>query len=458
MHTEILRTGLAALMTLSFLGAPVPAEEPNADQPAVAAAAQGAFGIPVHGSFSVRYRGRWTDKDTEDHDVFSTLGLDIGDAGRQRVTFHMLGRVAGDLDGERDTEGLFVFDSIEDTYGSSINAQLYHAYFDVHETGLLETVRLGRQSVIDTPEVAYFDGARIETEEFGPLQARVGAYGGISVHLFESSPDDDILYGGFLQARPWTGGKIRGDFMHAEDTKRFTGSRREDDLFGLSVWQTLCPYAQVHAAYTWLDDDDRDVLGRLNVNVPRFDLRTQLSYYRQLETQNEFAIEFDPFYTSNFSLFPYEQVRWLVSKGFGENFWVEGGIDARRLEDADDVNIYNRAFDRYHLTLSTADLPIEGLSLSLTGELWESPARDVDSFGADVTHQCTDRLKASLGTYYSLYKYDFLNSTEKDDVQTYYARVVYKLTDALKADVRYEFEDDDFERYHQVRIGLQWSF
>lgn len=473
------RTVLAAPLAALILVAPTTgsAEEQNAgaDGAALGANADGAavggdagdvrrtpglslLDIPVHGFLSIKYRSRWTDKATKDNDAFANLGLDFGDPAKNRVTGHFLARGASDFDGKKDQQGSFAYDSIEDTYSSNVTGRLYHAYFDLHDVELFDTIRLGRQSIYDTPEVAYFDGARLETEETGPFRLRLGAYGGVSVNRFESSRDDDLLFGGFLQARPWRGGKLRADLMHSQDDKRFTGTERQDELYTFSVWQGFTQYARFHANYGYLEGKNRDVLGRVDVQVPEWDLRAQVSYYQIFNTQHEYSLEFDPLYTSNIELSPYHQVTWLASKGIGDHFVVEGGSDVRRLKHDHDFAMYNREFDRFYLTLSSIDLPAEGLSLSLTGEIWDSPGQHINSFGADVTHQCSDQLTSSVGTYYSLFKYDFLDIQERDDVQTYYLKAVYKFTDRLKGDIRYEFEDDEFDEYHQVRVGLLWSF
>lgn len=183
----------------------------------------------------------------------------------------------------------------------------------------------------------------------------------------------------------------------------------------------------------------------------------QASFYELLRTQRDYALEFDNFFSSALEYRPYTQVRGLVSKGFGEHFTLDAGADGRWLRDGDDEGAYNHEFERYFVTPTLQRVPWKGLSLSVTGEFWNSD-EDVWSWGADATHKCTEALKVSLGTFYSLYKYDYYAASERDDVRTIYARVRWKLENNLRLDGGYEYEHSDFDTIQTVRLGVTWDF
>lgn len=412
------------------------------------------LGFPVHGFASLRYRARFTDGDS-DQDLYETLSLNLGAPDRHRITAHFLGRLTEDIDGHRDQGRFFVFDSITDTYKSNVNGRIYYAYVDVHRLPVLEKIRLGRQTIYETPALAYFDGGQVETQDLWDFKLKLGGYAGVPVHLFESSPEGDVLAGAYVQGRPWKGGRARFDYMHASDETTLGVSR--DDLFGAAIWQSLGDHVHLHALYTFLEDRSRDLLLRGTYQQPEWDFRIQGSYYELITAQRDLALEFDPFFSAAFEHSPYRQTRWLASKGLGEHFAVEGGIDLRRLKDLNDEGAFNRDFERYFLTPSVHDFPAKGLSASITGEIWDSRGRDIRSAGADVSYQFNSKLKTSIGTYYSLYKYDFFADRERDHVQTYYFKVVYKWIRDLRTDLEYEFEDDEFDEYHVLRVGLTWS-
>lgn len=410
-----------------------------------------------HGSILLRYRARWT-KDTSDQDLHSRLWLDVGDADRHPVTLHVLARGTADLDGSRDREGFFVFDDITDTFDEPVNGRLYDAYLDFHRLPLFEMARLGRQVIYDTPEVAYLDGARLETGDFDFLDSRAGGYAGVPVHLYESSPSGDLTYGAFAQARPWTGARIRTDWMHVDDEDGELFSRHRDDLVGFGVWQSLFEHVQLHGFYSLLEGESRDLSFRGTYYHPGWKLHLQTRYYELLQTQRDHSIDFDPFFAQMFEYHPFRQLTVLVSQGLGDHFTAEVGFDLRRVRRDGDIGRFNRDFERYHITGILRDILEEGLSISATGEVWDSVGRDVVTVGADLSYHLESTFKASLGTYYSYFKYDVLTGQEREDVRTYYGRLDYDVTGSVTAEVLYQLEDDDFDRYHEVRLGVRWSF
>jgi hypothetical protein len=412
------------------------------------------FGIPIHGSLSSRLRFRWTGSD-HDTDLYETLSLTVGDAERQTVTGYLLARMAVDLDGTTHSKGYYVFDSIQDTYTSPVTAQLYEAYGDLHRVGPVELARLGRQTLYETPVVAYLDGARVETEDLTGLKLRFGGYGGVPVHFYESSPQGDLIAGLYGQVQPWKGGRARVDWMHVDDQTYFGDFG--NDLFGFSAWQELFERVQLYGQYTRLEGRSRDVTARATWREPEWDLVVQGWFYELLRTQRDYAIEFDPFYNAALEYHPYLQTRVLVGKGIGEYVTVDGGAEVRRLKDPADEGDFNHNFQRFFVTPTVQGVGLKGLSVSLTGEIWKSDD-EIRSWGADVTQKFTEALRGSVGTYFSLYKYDYYSATERDDVRTYYLRLRYKLAKDLRLDGGYEYEHSSVDTIQTLRLGVIWDF
>ena len=425
---------------------PVPEPEPTWGERLI--------GIPVRGTLTSRLRLRWTAEE-HDTDLYETLSLSVGDADRQTVTAYVLARAAADLDGKTDANGYYIFDSLEDTYSTAVTAQLYEAYADVHRLGPVELARLGRQSYYETPVVIAFDGGRVETEALTGVKLQGGVYGGVPVHYYESAREGDWAVGAYAQARPLKGSRVRFDWMHVEDENYFGENR--NDLFGLSAWQDLFERVSLYAQYTRLEERSRDVQARATWREPAWDLVVQGSFYELLQTQRDYALEFDPYYNAALEYHPYYQVRGMAAKGLGEHVTVDGGVDARWLRDAGDEGAYNHEFRRYFVTPAVQDLPVKGLTASVTGEYWDSDD-DVWSWGADLTHKCTAALRASVGTFFSLYKYDYYASNERENVRTFYAKVRYRLAEGLRLDVAYENERNSDDTVNTVKLGLTWDF
>lgn len=415
--------------------------------------------VPVHGFLTTRYRMRATG-DTKDHDAYLYLGLDSGDPLGHKITAHLLSRATLDLDGEQDTRGFYAFDSITDSYDSSLNGRIYYGYVDFHRLGFIEKLRLGRQLIYEAPEVAYFDGIRVDTEMLRSYRKlQFGFYGGVPVHLYESSPRGDALLGAYFQARPWTGGRVRLDYLYAQDDTASTTNR--DHYYSLGIWQTLSERVNLNARYSRINGVDRDLLLRGTYLDAETDLRVQASVNFLFSTQRDLAIEFDPYFASALEYDPYWQARVSLYKGWTKHFATELGADIRQLMDDEDEGAYNHAFTRSYVTLLWPELTMfkRRLDVDITGEMWDSEQnRDYFSIGTDVDYQIHKKLKASIGTAHSLYKYDYYLNIERDHVQTYYARMRYEAAKNVRFDLSYEFEDDDFQDYHTLKLGGRYKF
>jgi hypothetical protein len=92
------------------------------------------------------------------------------------------------------------------------------------------------------------------------------------------------------------------------------------------------------------------------------------------------------------------------------------------------------------------------------GDVWYSDGRDVRSFGFDASRPLWSGWSGSVGSYYSLYKYDMFTNTERDDVRTYYLRVGQEVRDGLSFDLGYELENNDIDDFHTLRLRGVWRF
>ena len=159
----------------------------------------------LRGQLDTRYHSRWTNG-ADDHDLYGTLTLDLGDEDRDRITGHFMGKLAWDVDGAESTASSFY--SLNDTKNGDVTAYVYDAYADVHRVPGFSLLRAGRQSAYETPEFVFFDGLRAESTELGAMRYKLGAYGGLSTHLFEASARDDWTLGGLVR---FSGALTRGE-------------------------------------------------------------------------------------------------------------------------------------------------------------------------------------------------------------------------------------------------------
>ncbi len=422
--------------------------------PTEKAASDEIFGIPVHGAIAMKYRYR-SSSGSSDNDLYQYLSADFGKP-EGRITGHLFLRATEDLDGRQS--GYSALNGIAETY-NTLNARFYYGHVDFHRLGPAELIRAGRQFTDETPVGFHFDGARVDSrpvENWLFLQG--GVYGGIPVHLFESSPRGDYLAGAFAQFQPFEGARVRVDYARVQDRSLY-GTER-NDLLGLGLWKALGP-AFLQLQYNMLDWNSRDLRVRGNYYRPEADLRIEASYFQLFKTQTIESIDLDYFTGVATDYFPYQQVRLLAAKGFGEHFLIQGGVDWRELWNSGDDSTFNRAFRRFYLTPSMTGVGLSGLTVSLTGEIWEVPRSDdgdIITVGLDVTHRCTPEIKLSAGTAYALYKYDYFGAVERENVRTIYLKGTYARKPGLRLDLGYEFEYDEIDTFHVLKFGAGWTF
>lgn len=406
----------------------------------------------LHGSLRTRLRARERDGD-RDLDLYTSLALDGGDAERDAWTWRLDGQVLTDLDGAGDPDSEFF--SLADAQGGDARGYLYEAYAERHDTDELASLRIGRQSDWETPVLLAFDGVRAATRPSGKARAELGGYAGRVVRLYDDAGSDDPVFGLWGGWRAWRAARLRIDWVHLEDEERL-GAERNDLVRG-ALAQTLGERLRLDAAWSWLEGANRDASVRTTWLDAERDLALVATWKRLFEAQGVLAQELDPFTEALLEQAPYWEGRFTASKGFGERWRLEAGVEARRLEDDGDEGAFNHDFDRVWATATVARLPLE-LELALTGERWDAGDDGVDAWGAELSRLLASGARLSVGTDYALYKVDLFQLEERTDVRTWYARWRERRGAGWAWDLGYEYQDDPGADLHTLRIGGTWSF
>jgi hypothetical protein len=406
--------------------------------------------VPVSGMLWTRYRVRHGGGAT-DQDLVARLTVDVGRSDRDDFTFHASARGFVDVDGQRANDP---FPGLDHSFLDDVNGRLYRAHVDAHRLPGVELARLGRQDLDETPVPLSFDGLRLDSERFGVLRAWLSAYGGIPVHQFESSSRGDSVYGMALGLVPWANARLRLDAMDLRD--EYLATDRHDSVLGVRWWQALGE-VMLNGLHTWVDGKPRDlqVGARADLDVP---LRVAVDYRGLLTTQRSQVTELDLFIDIGADYAPFHEVDTSVGTDFGEFLALDLGADVRRLADASDERTFNREFERYYVDVTLLDLGLRGLSLTMSGSVWESTGESFRTVAGDLEYRPHADLRLTLGTGYDLFRYDPLQDRERLHVRSWYLRVEQRVDAALRVDGGYDYERDDFDEWHLFRLGMTWTF
>ncbi len=407
---------------------------------------------PVHGTLTTRFIARESD-DFRDKDLIALVEASVNDPDTDSWNAYVSGRVARDLDGGIDDDGS-PFHGIDDTHGDRTHGRLYEAWVESRATGL-DVLRVGRQELWETPEWVRFDGLRVETPPEGGWKRQFGFYGGRPARL-DSSESGDSVWGAWLKQRPWTGGSTRLDVMNLSDEERLGSDR--NTLLSADVRQQFGTELGMAAAYTWLEGSPRELDLRATWTRPETGWVGQVRYHDLLNEQHVLAEEFDPFSTALLTYQPYWQAGALLAKSFAAGFDLQGGWDMRRLHDAADEGEFNREYERGFLTGAVHDVLVEGVSVTLTGERWSGDGSEVATWGVDLSREWGRDVSASVGSYYSMYKDDFLLGQEHQDVRTWYAKLKLRSDPTLTWTFGFDHEDNEIDSYDTLTLRAAWSF
>lgn len=420
----------------------------------------------VNGYFSARYMYRTASSSEgriDDQDFFGDLRLDITRPKKNDYEFHFLGSIRSDIDGNQDQTTFYPLENVWDTFESRMVGKVYEAYVAANWTpgGYDTRVRAGRQAGTRDEPVS-FDGVSVDV---GKERWNVTLYGGAAIHFFEVNTHwgDDTLEGVGIDYRLFQATGVSADYLAVKDKRTFTPAEDtvHDRMVSLKLWQRFDPFTRITAKYRLLDGDPRDLSIKLVAATQATDIEASLNYFRQFRTQYELSNELSLFYDVVGQSDPYQSFDIKVRKFFAERVALDLGYYKRDLLDEADEGAFNKDYHRVFIDVEVMDLFLNNLSGTLLLEQWDSQGRSYDAVGADLSYKIKKNkkeAKVSIGTNYSLYKYDYyVEQGVREQVRTYYLNAKYPLNHGLSVNGAYEYEHS-FENYQTLRLGMRYDF
>jgi hypothetical protein len=313
---------------------------------------------------------------------------------------------------------------------------------------------------------ATFDGIAIDSRPLNVLNLSV--FGGRAVNLFEIKNDEgtDLLGGAGIDIIPFANMSVSVDFLAVSDKRSYFDQQDTHDRFlAYTLRQRFGQNVQSLVKYRTLNGESRDVNIRFLGSVPASATQLGVSYQRQFETQKEQSTVLSPYTDVLGPSAPYQSVDLRFRRAFGTRFALDLGYFHRDLLRSADSSSYNREFSRTTAGIEIGDILVRDLSCTITGDLWDSEQQQFSSVGADISYsfgRARSRGRVSIGTYYSLYKYDtelLNNSEDRQQVRTYYVSTKVPLPFQTTLRLSYEYEQDPGEEtFTTMKAGLRYDF
>jgi hypothetical protein len=421
----------------------------------------------VNGYVSTRYIYRTAelpDQRVTDQDAFGDLRFDVSSPKERSAEFHFFGTARSDLDGSQGSSTFHPFEDVADTHRSRSSGYIYEAHLDLNNPlAKVTQVRLGRQAGT-RDEPVFFDGIAVDA---GGEKLNLTLYGGAAVHFYEIDNrwGGDVLGGAGLDVYPAALTGLSVDYLTVRDERTFIAGdvTRLDRLFAVKLTQRFAEYNRFTAKYRYLNSEPRDISVNASAVSPEVEAEMSVGYFRQFRTQNELSNELSLFLDVIGQSAPYQSYDLKIRKFFAGFIAVDLGYFRRELLDAPlDQGPFDREFTRKYVDMEITDFIVPGLSWTLIAEWWESGQRTFRTLGTDLSYavkrKSGKQAKVSVGTSYSLFKYDYyIDLGVREQVRTYYFTSKYPLGAQVSVNAGYEFEHG-IENYQTVKAGMRYDY
>lgn len=435
------------------------AAEPDAGKPKPKSKPKEEDDYPrVSGSFYSRARARYTHREG-DQDVFTGLQMTV--AFSKGIELHVDGDLFVDAGRDRSRHRNEL-DDIWDSWDRSAQGRMQELYLRITQPvlGGLE-VRAGRQVHLGN-QALHFDGLWASLALNDTVTVR--GYGGLPVYFYKSPWRGDVLAGGAVDLHLTPTTDLTLEYLHVSEGQRH-GGFRHDDLYALSGRQVLWRRLTLRARGEVLEDEVRSAEANATLalgpaDLGAVDLQLRGRYYVLFDKQQQLTNTIDPFTDLLAPENPYQSAQASLFLGIGGVVGAELFYTYRDVIDTADENLWNHDYHRYGGGFHVYDVPVKGLTLSVTFENWEVEGRggaDTRQVSGELDLRLNDVVRLSGGTTYLLYKYDLLARRTREDVRVFFARLRLRWKDH-RLDVSYQLEHDSLDDFHVVRVGYRHDF
>jgi hypothetical protein len=493
---------LLALLSLILLAAPVAAEEDEAggaveavaedtaeagasgeevpdtppaenDQPQPDATTDDASGLKwdVEGYLSQEWRYR-NAGGSNDLDIYTHVFADVTFNGDRVWKARVNGRLVADVAGDQDaTDPLR---DIWDGFQHDVQFRLYEAYAETDSLFDMLGFRGGRQ-FIDEGVYLHYDGVRLDLDLNRKLRDFTASiFGGVPVKFGEPNREESWLVGVVVRGKVAERTRIRLEYYHVSEyfegindplvdplqqPQSIPAQNLDDDLLGLSVWHRFEDTLRAFVRFSLLNGEANELQARLRWFTLDGKWAVVLDTYTLFERLLNVTNDLTPFVPMLGSFEPFFRVSARITYRHGDTWIFQGGVSYRVLADEDDEGTFNHEYEHYYLAITRLGLlEDERLDLTVTANGFYGTGNDAVNVSGHLDFRLSEKITLSGGIDYALYKYDFFQNTEHEDVWTYAARLRWQVREKIRVTGEFSVDDDRFYTYYTFLLKVTVRF
>jgi hypothetical protein len=429
------------------------------------------LGIEIDGY--ARQTFKWRASGSErDLDSYTDLVADVVVPGDLTIRGRLNGRLVTDLLENQEAD-----DRLRDYWDSQdgdFHSRLYEAYVVVEDLMKGRATAWAGRQFIDEGNWFHFDGLRVDVG-LDEIHRGLEATGliGVPVTFDEENRSGNWIGGFVLRGKPSRETTLRFEYYHvSEEIEGFNDpvtapyhqpvaipdERIEDDLLGLSAWHRFGKAIRLYGRFSLLNGDANELHLRGRWTSEDGVWTGVLEYFQMFERLHSVTNDLSPGTPMLGVYEPYTRIGGRVDCRPDDHWLLQVGYSHRVLEDDDDEGTFNHEYDHTFGSVSALGVIDPRLDLTLTANAYASDLNDQVAAGGHADFRAGDTLTLSGGVDYALFKYDWFQDTEREDVWTYSLGGRWRYSKTLDFRARLTVDDDRFHTFTTFRLSATVRF
>jgi len=349
---------------------------------------------------------------------------------------------------------------IHNTYNSGIRPYFYQLFGEYTARNIIRSIKAGRQYISGIFS-AHLDGLSSSIDLFTPA-INVSLYQGSHVELFETDAGKSEVSGNRLKLST----PFRTVLIFEEQSLKQEKDPSESGISGVWTQRGLSVIKQFDAGMISItgqyhEGEFKSIEYKASVfEKTSFDL--SILYYRQFKEVSQMpSFTIPALFTGELSpVKPYERFVVNLNKSFsGDTRILSAGLERRSLILQEDESDFNHSYNHAYTALTFTSH--QGSSYTIHGDIWQETGgldNKILTGGAEYQYSNPQYIRFRLGTFYSLYKYDYYSDLdEKNDVYTVFTEIKHLFPGGFYIKERYDLDIYDvYEHRLSMSAGVNF--